>query len=274
MKKAVIVSVVILLVVSAQAIAPLWAAVVATNTYDVAGNTLEEVQASIDANGPGGYAGRADPVLKSPASGTWTSVATSNSACAGGYSYQVTATSTISWSVETTILLPKWTGYASACKELKDEWDRFLSRLTVHERGHDTVAVQALADAKPLATINGVGSDCVEATAVTKAQADAQAKLNTEHQRVENAINAAGDKYDTDQDHGANQGATLNTAVVCGSIGGIVVPVDKQWAWLGLYAPYIGLTSTVIIGAVAMTVYARHVKRKKRDNEHNHSTPS
>jgi hypothetical protein len=42
-------------------------------------------------------------------------------------------------------------------------------------------------------------------------------------------------------------------------VGGIVVPIDK----LGLLAPYVGLASTMIIGAVASAVYVKRVKRRK-----------
>jgi hypothetical protein len=44
-----------------------------------------------------------------------------------------------------------------------------------------------------------------------------------------------------------------------GSVGGSVVPVDK----FVLLAPYIGLASTTMIGAVASAVYVRGVKRRK-----------
>lgn len=42
-------------------------------------------------------------------------------------------------------------------------------------------------------------------------------------------------------------------------VGGFVIPVDK----LGLLAPYIGLASTAMIGAVATAVYVKRVKRRK-----------
>jgi hypothetical protein len=42
-------------------------------------------------------------------------------------------------------------------------------------------------------------------------------------------------------------------------VGGIVVPVDK----FGLLAPYIGLASTILVGAVATAIYAKRVKRRK-----------
>jgi hypothetical protein len=42
-------------------------------------------------------------------------------------------------------------------------------------------------------------------------------------------------------------------------VGGIVVPVDK----FALLAPYIGLTSTIIVTAVVSVVYVKRVKRRK-----------
>jgi hypothetical protein len=43
------------------------------------------------------------------------------------------------------------------------------------------------------------------------------------------------------------------------TVGGIVIPVDK----FALLAPYIGLTSTVTVAAVATVVYVKRVKRRK-----------
>jgi hypothetical protein len=42
-------------------------------------------------------------------------------------------------------------------------------------------------------------------------------------------------------------------------VGGVVVPFDK----FGLLAPYFGLASTIIIAAVATSIYVKHVKRRK-----------
>jgi hypothetical protein len=43
------------------------------------------------------------------------------------------------------------------------------------------------------------------------------------------------------------------------SVGGIVIPVDK----FALLAPYIGLTSTIVVAAVVSVVYVKRVKRRK-----------
>jgi predicted secreted Zn-dependent protease len=199
-------------------ITPLRAAVVATNTYDVTGNTLKEVWDSIQANSPnpghapgyakcelGAFRTDADPVVEK----------TEDPSCPGGYRYTVSIKRTITWSIKTTITLPKWTGYDSACKEVKAEWDRFLAALTTHEQGHDQVSEDALKNAKPLTTIIGVGSDCNEATAVANAQADLKAKYAAEGKRLQDAIDAANTKYDTDTKNGATQGAVLNVSVGC-----------------------------------------------------------
>jgi hypothetical protein len=67
----------------------------------------------------------------------------------------------------------------------------------------------------------------------------------------------AGDKFDI-IDGPMNVNATLVSTYV-GGVGGFAVPVDK----LGLLSPYIGLASTIMIGAVATVVYVKRVKRRK-----------
>jgi hypothetical protein len=44
-----------------------------------------------------------------------------------------------------------------------------------------------------------------------------------------------------------------------GDVGGIAIPIDK----FGLLAPYIGLASTMMIGAVVTAIFARRAKRRK-----------
>jgi hypothetical protein len=52
---------------------------------------------------------------------------------------------------------------------------------------------------------------------------------------------------------------SVNTQILSRPVGGIAVPVDK----LPLFASYIGLASTAIIGAMATAVCVRRVKRGK-----------
>jgi hypothetical protein len=42
-------------------------------------------------------------------------------------------------------------------------------------------------------------------------------------------------------------------------VGGVIFPIDK----LALLAPYIGLTSTIIVATVATVIYVKRVKHKK-----------
>ncbi|UCE16266.1 MAG: hypothetical protein JSV12_01230 [Candidatus Bathyarchaeota archaeon] len=49
------------------------------------------------------------------------------------------------------------------------------------------------------------------------------------------------------------------TVMISQPVGGIVSPVDK----LGLLAPYIGLTSTIVVTTVATAIYVKRVKRRK-----------
>jgi hypothetical protein len=54
-------------------------------------------------------------------------------------------------------------------------------------------------------------------------------------------------------------GGTYTAYYETRGVGGIIIPVDK----FALLAPYIGLTSTVIVAAVVSVVYVKHVKHRK-----------
>lgn len=49
------------------------------------------------------------------------------------------------------------------------------------------------------------------------------------------------------------------TMTITSPVGGVWVPVNK----FGLLAPYIGLASTIVVAAIATTVYAKRVNRRK-----------
>ena len=211
---------VVLLVSVVVLVTPVRGAVVVTKYYDVSGDTLIEVWDSIKVNSPSpsgapGCAARIlcdfqtddDPVVE----------VAENSSCPAGYLYIVSINRSITWSINTTIYLPRWTdGYNSTCDKVKAEWDRFLTTLTTHEQGHDQVSENALSSANPLTTISGVGSGCDQVTAVANAQAVLATQYNAECQRLSNAISAANTQYDADTDHGLTQGARLHLWVSCG----------------------------------------------------------
>ena len=52
---------------------------------------------------------------------------------------------------------------------------------------------------------------------------------------------------------------TFNGVCTTQGVGGVIGQIDK----LGLLAPYIGLASTMMIGAVATAIYVQRVKRRK-----------
>jgi hypothetical protein len=56
---------------------------------------------------------------------------------------------------------------------------------------------------------------------------------------------------------GDSGGSVTDTPV--GGVGGVAIPIDK----FGLLAPYIGVASTIIVAAVATTIYVKRVKHRK-----------
>ena len=201
--------------------APTWAEIVAYNYYHVSGDTLEEVWNDIQQNGPlvGGEhrPGRADVVLNSSfVEGEPLITTVEDKDCPEDIRFEVVVLRNITWRIETTITLPTWIGYGEACDEVKEEWDRFISALRGHEEGHDTIAENALENANPLATISSdKKSDCDPDTAVHKAWDDADEKYDAECARLRGVVAQASDQHDTDTDHGATQGATLDTSITC-----------------------------------------------------------
>ena len=94
--------------------------------------------------------------------------------------------------VTETILLPVWTGYASATAAEKAEWDRFRAALQAHEQQH--VAIDRAAYTN------------IHAKLVGKSQTRADEIID----ETETATTALNDAFDTQTDHGRNAGTTIN----------------------------------------------------------------
>jgi hypothetical protein len=94
--------------------------------------------------------------------------------------------------VTETILLPVWTGYASATVAEKAEWDRFRAALQAHEQQH--VAIDRAAYTN------------IHAKLVRKSQTRADEIID----EIETATTALNDAFDTQTDHGRNAGTTIN----------------------------------------------------------------
>jgi len=198
------------------------AAVTKTTTYDVAGDQLADAWKDIQAKGPVDegttYAGQAETKLgvsTTPPVVQCREVPSSD--CPPeGMAWSCTATAKATYALSTEVLLPKWTGYAKACDKAKAEWDRFIAKLTEHEHGHDAAAQKAIDDAKPKADLSGGPAvDCDRAKAEAAAEAALDAAVDAEAERINQAIEQAHDAYDAATNHGATQGAVLDTTIVC-----------------------------------------------------------
>jgi predicted secreted Zn-dependent protease len=98
-----------------------------------------------------------------------------------------------------TMTLPRWTPGDDASPELRERWDRFLSALETHERGHGRIATEAarsieaaVATLEPSATCDRLEREA-EATAMEK----------VERYRLRER------QYDEETNHGRTQGARL-----------------------------------------------------------------
>ena len=81
-----------------------------TITYDVDGETVEDIRAAMTANSPESY---------------W------------GYTkWYVSWTAQCEVSVKITYTFPNWTDHDDADEELQQYWDTFIANLELHEQGH------------------------------------------------------------------------------------------------------------------------------------------
>lgn len=198
------------------------AAVTKTTTYDVAGEQLADVWKDIQAKGPVDegttYAGQAETKLgvSTTPPGVQCQKVPSSDCPPEGMAWSCTATAKATYALSTEVLLPKWTGFDAACAEAKAEWNRFIAKLTEHEHGHDTAAQKAIDDAKPRADLSGGPAvDCDRAKAEAAALEALDDAIDAEAERINQAIEQAHDAYDAATNHGATQGAVLDTSIVC-----------------------------------------------------------
>jgi predicted secreted Zn-dependent protease len=141
-------------------------------TYDVQGQTLEEVARNIeqlqeagqthwDANYQVTEWGQGNDIVKA----------------------DVTVTVSVS--------MPNWPGVTSRPQAEQDEWNRFVEALREHEQGHIDLANQYLENADTL--IEGYDEDTAK----------------RQWQENLSALQQASDGYDGQNDHGRNSGTTI-----------------------------------------------------------------
>jgi hypothetical protein len=94
--------------------------------------------------------------------------------------------------VRTKITMPRWPEYTSAPQAEKDEWDRFFAALQAHEEGHIDLVRQQLSGIDD--QLAGLSSD----------------QANSAWTAALQQLQDASDSYDTDTDHGRNQGTIIN----------------------------------------------------------------
>ena len=158
--------------------------------YDVQGDTLQELRASLNAHGPVGkdgvrHHGHVDWYV-----GWNFDYAPRGAGCRLGK---------VRMEVRATMVLPRWTGADTAPASLQQEWARYSQALRVHEDGHAAHADQAAEDIQRRFAAVGGGMRCPQ--------------LGEELNRIGKAVldeYAARDKqYDEITEHGATQGARL-----------------------------------------------------------------
>jgi predicted secreted Zn-dependent protease len=142
------------------------------STYDVQGQTLEEVARSIEK-------------MQEAAQTHWAA------------NYQVTEwgqgnnIAKADVQVTITVSMPHWSGASSRPQAEQDEWERFLGKLREHEQGHIDLAHQYLEHADTL----------LEGYDESVAKQQWQSNLS--------ALQQASDGYDSGNDHGRNAGTTI-----------------------------------------------------------------
>ena len=155
---------------------------VVTKTYAVTGSTVEQVRASLEANGPGDY----------HATTNWRVSYRFNYAFSAGMCRVTSRT------VHTKIvyLYPKWNAPAEASQALRDKWSTYFAGLTVHEEGHGKTGK---------ITARRVDRMIGRATAGTCPALETQ--VSRAFKRLIKRGQARDVKYDAETNHGATQGA-------------------------------------------------------------------
>ena len=101
-----------------------------------------------------------------------------------------------------TVVLPDWQNYSEASEAAKSEWDRFMGRLRIHEDGHVKICQSGLRKIPPKWK-QAKGADIY----------DLQEKVDQLQAKIHDGIDKRHKDYDSNTDHGATQGATLDTKI-------------------------------------------------------------
>jgi predicted secreted Zn-dependent protease len=160
-----------------------------TNHYAVVGETVKEIQRSID---------RARPWKREHSHAAFTdwSIRTRFAVVAfeGGYRCSGFTTQT-----SIRITMPQWRESEAATEEVQSEWKRFHEALLQHEAGHGQIALAAAAEMHRQVAAIGVEPD---QTALKQRVEQLVEQVTSEYRRRET-------EYDRLTEHGATQGVRL-----------------------------------------------------------------
>jgi len=108
-------------------------------------------------------------------------------------------------------VFPLWRNVANLSSRVRAEWERFIGRLWVHERGHKTVAIPIIQQYHTqYENLRGQGVGSSSSAAEADAIDNLQAQLQPLMDQLTAALDQASASYDTSTRHGATQGAELN----------------------------------------------------------------
>ena len=94
--------------------------------------------------------------------------------------------------------MPRWEDYGSASRDVREAWDRYLEKLTIHEQGHRDAGMQVAADLeRELLDLRGRYCEDV----AKAAEEAARGSLRTLKDRNR--------QFDDRTRHGADQGAVF-----------------------------------------------------------------
>ena len=134
-------------------------------------------------------------------------------------SFTVTATPRkVKITVQFVVTLPIWNpnDLNNADAAARNEWFRFLAALEAHENGH--VNILKNANYKAYTTrISNVAASRSSAKSLDDAKQDATVAINSQaaqiRKQMEMDLQTQSDAYDSKTNHGATQGAILNTSI-------------------------------------------------------------
>jgi hypothetical protein len=123
--------------------------------------------------------------------------------------------------ITTTKELPSWTNINDApCLEIKAEWNRFIAAANVHEDGHIAIVENFRTNDLPgyisrAKALTADGSGSTQEAANADAETKLEQKMDLLGKEAMGDLQAKSDTYDNNTNHGATQGALLDTNVVC-----------------------------------------------------------